>query len=266
MMVEIISRADPGLMIDLWPAGDLGHHRRVWRRGDEGPRPAPLCPGRGDRGHGAHRAGCRLRPGRGADPRHLRRGDAGAGGSTASSASSPTAAPTSCWCWPARRRVPPTPAGSPCLRWRPMRRCASAASRTRWASTPRPPARCSSQYACPPDGQAPLWADPLRHGDDERGPDRRGGPGGGHRRGRLPRGVPVRPEARPVRAIHRCHPGGVPHAAFDARRDRGHSGAGLRGWTLGGSEEGVRAPARRGESWTRRGASGSSRRTAWRTC
>ena len=51
-------------------------------------------------------------------------------------------------------------------------------------------------------------------------------------------------QARPVRPVHRPDPGRLPHAALDARRDRGDAGAGLRDGALGGPEKGLRAPAR----------------------
>jgi alkylation response protein AidB-like acyl-CoA dehydrogenase len=68
---------------------------------------------------------------------------------------------------------------------------------------------------------------PVRDEHDEWGQAWRGGPGAGHRRGRLPGGVSICREARPVRSADSRHPRGVSYAALDARGDRSDAGAGL---------------------------------------
>ncbi len=64
------------------------------------------------------------------------------------------------------------------------------------------------RHAGPAAGQAALWADPPRHGHDERRPAGGGGTGAGHRRGRLSRGRWLRPAAGAVRQGGRpsCRP------------------------------------------------------------
>ena len=115
MMVEIISRADPGLM-SIFGLQEIS--AIIAEYGDEEMK-ARILP-RFARGE-VTGAMVLTEPDAGSDlgvvqTRATYDEDTESGGSTASSASSPMATPTSCWCWPAQKRAPPTPAGSPCLR------------------------------------------------------------------------------------------------------------------------------------------------------
>ena len=131
------------------------------------------------------------------------------------------------------------------------------ASRTRWACAPRRPARSSTttrrrsligkrrfglmRYAMGMMNGARLAvaAQAARH-----------------RRGRLPRGRPVRPRARPVRQADPRAAGGGPHAARDAGRARGDARAARRDRPVGGPVEGATSGGRRGR---RRGGRRGSR-------
>jgi alkylation response protein AidB-like acyl-CoA dehydrogenase len=143
MMVEIVARAESGLMTVyglqeiaslLEEYGDPETKARVLPRFSRGEVSGAMVLTEAEAGSdlGAVATGRRsTRP-------------PGSGTSTASSASSPTAWRTSPWSWPAVRKAPPTPAASRCSWWRRTRQSRSAASKTRWASIPRRPARSST--------------------------------------------------------------------------------------------------------------------------
>ena len=107
-------------------------------------RSCPAFPRRSHRGDGADRAGRWLRSWAQSRPTPFRRSRRDLATSTASSALSPMAAPISSWCWRARKKARAMHAVYRCSWSNETRPYASAASRTRWAYTPPPPAKSNT--------------------------------------------------------------------------------------------------------------------------
>ncbi len=139
----------------------------------------------------------------------------------------------------------------------------AARSSTRWASAARPPACCTST------ARSASWSARRTRGMAQmftmmnRGPPRRRRPGRRHRRDRLPVGARLRPRAAPGAGAGGRRggeadpiivaPRRAPHAAADARADRGRAGTGAVARGRDGrlaSPPRSRPPARRPTTWS----------------